>query len=290
MRPPSPTRSPLRRLRRRDLPGLRQRLRPGLQRGHAHAGPAAAAMTGPRDVPALVPARMLTEYAYCPRLFFLMWVDRLMADNADVAEGRRRHLRVDKPTGKVPPPGGDLKIARSVELGSEELGIIAKLDLLETTPGGTVTPVEFKKGRPAPAGGAWEPDTVQLCAQILLLRDHGYDCDYGYLYYAATHQRIQVEPTEELIDKTLAIVHAARTTAERLKPPPPLVASPNAPAARWWASASPTRSTPSASVAHPLLGGYWPPSPTASPCTSPSKAPWSASAAAALSSPARVSG
>jgi len=233
---------------------------------------------------------MLTEYAYCPRLFFLMWVDRLMADNADVAEGRRRHLRVDKPTGKVPPPGGDLKIARSVELGSEELGIIAKLDLLETTPGGTVTPVEFKKGRPAPAGGAWEPDTVQLCAQILLLRDHGYDCDYGYLYYAATHQRIQVEPTEELIDKTLAIVHAARTTAERLKPPPPLVASPNAPAARWWASASPTRSTPSASVAHPLLGGYWPPSPTASPCTSPSKAPWSASAAAALSSPARVSG
>ena len=26
-------------------------------------------------VPELVPARMLNEYAYCPRLFFLEWVD-----------------------------------------------------------------------------------------------------------------------------------------------------------------------------------------------------------------------
>ena len=27
------------------------------------------------EVPELVPARMLNEYAYCPRLFFLEWVD-----------------------------------------------------------------------------------------------------------------------------------------------------------------------------------------------------------------------
>lgn len=183
------------------------------------------------DVPRLVPARMLTEYVYCPRLFFLMWVDRLMADNADVAEGRRRHLRVDKPTGKVPPPGaGEIKLARSVELASDELGIIAKLDLLEAAPGAAaVVPVEFKKGRPAPAGGAWEPDTVQVCAQILLLREHGFDCDYGEIYYATTHQRVAVEPTDELVHKTLAVVAAARTTAERLRPPPPLVASPKCP-------------------------------------------------------------
>lgn len=39
------------------------------------------------ELPELVPARMLNEYAYCPRLFFLEWVDRLWASNADVAEG-----------------------------------------------------------------------------------------------------------------------------------------------------------------------------------------------------------
>lgn len=30
-------------------------------------------MTTIADVPELVPARMLNEYAYCPRLFFLEW-------------------------------------------------------------------------------------------------------------------------------------------------------------------------------------------------------------------------
>src|SRR5579875_1778888 len=47
------------------------------------------------EVPELVPARMLNEYAYCPRLFFLEWVDRLWDSNADVEEGNLRHRRVD---------------------------------------------------------------------------------------------------------------------------------------------------------------------------------------------------
>jgi len=46
-------------------------------------------------LPELVPARMLNEFVYCPRLFFLEWVDQLWAANADVAEGQRRHRRVD---------------------------------------------------------------------------------------------------------------------------------------------------------------------------------------------------
>ena len=84
------------------------------------------------DLPELVPARMLNEYAYCPRLFFLEWVDSLWASNADVAEGDRRHRRVDAGGGAAPlPADGELKAARSVELSSERLGIVAKLDLLE---------------------------------------------------------------------------------------------------------------------------------------------------------------
>ena len=55
------------------------------------ADPVAAA----ESVPPLVPARMLNEYAYCPRLFFLEWVDSLWASNADAAEGSRRHRRLD---------------------------------------------------------------------------------------------------------------------------------------------------------------------------------------------------
>jgi CRISP-associated protein Cas1 len=106
------------------------------------------------ELPELVPARMLNEYAYCPRLFFLEWVDSLWASNADVAEGDRRHRRVDAAGGAAPlPDDGELKAARSVELSSERLGIVAKLDLLEGA-GGVVTPVDTKKGHPAADGHA----------------------------------------------------------------------------------------------------------------------------------------
>jgi hypothetical protein len=105
----------------------------------------------------LVPARMLNEYAYCPRLFFLEWVDQLWAPSNDTAEGDRQHRRVDAGGGAAPlPDEGSVKAARSVELSSERLGITAKLDLLAGTDGGVV-PIDTKKGRPARDGGPGKP-------------------------------------------------------------------------------------------------------------------------------------
>lgn len=180
-------------------------------------------------LPELVPARMLNAYAYCPRLFFLEWVDQLWAANADVAEGLRRHRRVDAGGGAAPlPADGELKAARSLDLASERLGIIAKLDLVKRSDGGVV-PVDTKKGRPRSDGSPWEPDAVQVCAQILLLREHGYDCDYGEIFYAETRQRVVVEPTDELVNRTLVLVDQARATAARLQPPPPLESSSKCP-------------------------------------------------------------
>ena len=177
-------------------------------------------------LPELVPARMLNEFAFCPRLFFLEWVDRLWAPNADTAEGDWHHRRVDNGGGAAPLPGeGEVKAARSVELASETLGITAKLDLLEGVDGGVV-PVDTKKGRPSRGGGPWEPDAVQVCAQVLLLREHGYTVERGELYYAETKQRVPVEITPALVARTLEIVREARDVAMRLAPPPPLQSSP----------------------------------------------------------------
>jgi CRISPR-associated protein Cas1 len=178
------------------------------------------------ELPDLVPARMLNEYVYCPRLFFLEWVEELWASNADVAEGLRRHRRVDSGGGAAPlPTEGTVSAARSVELASEALGISAKLDLVEGV-GDGVVPVDTKKGRPRPDGSAWEADAVQVCAQVLLLREQGYRCERGEVYYAESRQRVVVEPTNELVNRTLAVVAAARETAARLQPPPPLDGSP----------------------------------------------------------------
>ena len=55
------------------------------------------------DLP-LLPARMLNEYQYCPRLSYLEWVQGEWAESADTVEGRHVHRRVDRPSGDLPPP------------------------------------------------------------------------------------------------------------------------------------------------------------------------------------------
>src|SRR5450759_4910782 len=53
-----------------------------------------------RELPDYLPARMVNEYAYCPRLFFYEWVEGLFAESVDTVEGAIQHKRVDaKATG-----------------------------------------------------------------------------------------------------------------------------------------------------------------------------------------------
>ena len=49
-----------------------------------------------------IPARMLNEFAYCPRLFYLEYVQREWAESADTLDGRFVHRRVDREQGAMP--------------------------------------------------------------------------------------------------------------------------------------------------------------------------------------------
>lgn len=181
------------------------------------------------DVPDLVPARMVNEFAYCPRLFHLEWVQRLFEHNADTAEGRWRHRAVDVTSGRMPlPDDGDVRRATSVELGSERLGLIAVIDIVEGDEG-VVRPVDVKKGRPPAHAPAWEPEQVQLCVQGLLLREHGYVCDEGEIYFAETRERRSIVFDDQLIERTLGLVRELRSVAVQDTAPPPLVDSPKCP-------------------------------------------------------------
>jgi len=180
--------------------------------------------------PELLPARMLNEFAYCPRLFYLEWVQSEFADNLDVVEGQFAHRRVEKEEGKVPEEPGEERIhAKSVYLSAPGVGLTAKLDLLEGE-GGTVVPVDYKKGEvPNIPEQSWEPERVQLCAQGLILRENGYRCEEGVLYYAASKQRVAIPFTEALVQRTLELRDQARATADARTLPPPLVDSPKCP-------------------------------------------------------------
>ena len=185
----------------------------------------------PTDPPPLVPARMVNEYQYCPRLAYLEWVQGEWADSADTVEGRHAHRRVnrDGETLRKPDELTEKLHARSIMLSSERLRLIAQMDLIESKRG-QVVPVDYKRGkRPHVKGGAYDPERVQLCAQGLILREHGYQCDEGVLYFVGSRERVRVAFDDELIATTMRAVEGLRDLVHRGSIPPPLEDSPKCP-------------------------------------------------------------
>jgi CRISPR-associated protein Cas1 len=183
-----------------------------------------------------IPARMLNEFIYCPRLFYYEFVEGVFVENADTLRGKALHMRVDQGTGALPEPKSpaakeptvaastpntpaetgcaskspdmpgeaaatprearalpapEVIHSRSVQMGSERLGVTAKMDLVESRTGGDdlfsateVCPVDYKAGAPregAEANELWDADKMQLGLQCLILRDNGYRCDEGVI-------------------------------------------------------------------------------------------------------------
>ncbi len=181
----------------------------------------------------LIPVRMLNEFAYCPRLFYLEWVQGEFAHSYDTLEGKFVHHRVDKESGRIAAADeleeAEKIHARSVSLSSDQLGIIAKLDIIEGD-SGELCPVDYKKGEvPANEHRSYEPERVQICAQALILRENGYCCNEGAIYYARSKTRIPVPITDELVSRTLQLLEQAKHTAQSSTIPPPLIDSPKCP-------------------------------------------------------------
>jgi CRISPR-associated protein Cas1 len=146
--------------------------------------------------------------------------------------------------------------SRSVQLGSQRLGVIAKMDLVEITNQAPiqiprpemqnepstpqteftselfaayeVCPVDYKAGAPKEgmdANELWDTDKMQLGLQALILRDNGYICKEGVIYYRATKQRVRLPIKPELETWILEQIAAARVVS-RQPIPAPLVNSP----------------------------------------------------------------
>jgi len=195
---------------------------------------AKATLRRPLELPQYLPARMLNEYVYCPRLFFYEWVEGVFAHSADTVEGALRHETLGEKSDALPPPdgGSDERIhARSVTLSSDKHGLTAVIDLVEGQ-GGRVSPVDYKHGAPRQSDGApeaWATDRVQVCVQALILREHGYRVDEAIVYYNQTKQRVRVPIDDTLVEATLQTVGDARRLVTSGRIPSPLVDSPKCP-------------------------------------------------------------
>ncbi len=200
---------------------------------------------------------MLNEFVYCPRLFYYEHVEGVFVHNADTRRGASLHTRVDAGAGALPPAvvgkdetqippaaaeAPEIIHSRSVSLGSERLGVTAKLDLVEIRRDDSlgsddlfaareVCPVDYKAGAPRAGEDGkeiWDADKMQLGLQCLLLRDNGYACREGIIYYRATKQRVRLELTPELENWVVAKIAEARAcTAGPI--PSPLLDSPKCP-------------------------------------------------------------
>src|SRR5579863_2577317 len=154
----------------------------------------------PRETaPDYLPARMVNEFVYCPRLFFYEWVEGVFRESADTLEGSAQHKRVDARPTELPAPvkseaESEERIhARSVTLSSERLKVIAKLDLVEAE-GTAATPVDYKHGAPREGKDGiemWPADRVQIALQAIVLRENGYECGEAVVFYQKTRQRVR---------------------------------------------------------------------------------------------------
>jgi len=54
------------------------------------------------QVPDCVPARMLNEFVYCPRLAYIEWVQCDFAPNFETEDGKYRHRAVEEEEGRLP--------------------------------------------------------------------------------------------------------------------------------------------------------------------------------------------
>lgn len=183
------------------------------------------------SIPDLIPIRMLNEHVYCPRLAYLEWSDQQWAANADTAGGSAIHRRVDRPRGIPPLPcaKSERPASTAVEIGSQRYGLVGRIDLLE--PGdSTVVPVEYKAGFPRKGPELlWDPERVQLCAQVLVLRDAGYDVPHAAVWFDGTRTRHEVAIDDKLVELTLASIADLRASVAADTAPPPLLDSPKCP-------------------------------------------------------------
>ena len=168
------------------------------------------------ELPDYIPLSYLNQYVYCPRRFWLMFVQGEMDINAVLLDGTQKHKRAHT-SGQSWHPDG--RIYSSVWVWSDVLRVAGIADFVQEYEEGDLIPLEHKRGRM----GKYLSDHVQLCAQALCLEEQtGQFVEYGEIFYWANRRRETVAFTEELRRKTSDTVDAIFSLLEAARIPDPI--------------------------------------------------------------------
>ena len=157
----------------------------------------------------------LHAWAYCPRLYYFQEVERIDAPDARVFAGRHLHAALEADED------GD---AVSVELASEPLGLVGKVDCLRRRDGSHL-PYEHKRGKPArdpdntpgrgrPTASRWS--RTRCCSK----RRSASPVPEGRVRYHAAGVTVRVPVDDQArADLTAAIADAQRLRESVDRPP-----------------------------------------------------------------------
>lgn len=139
-----------------------------------------------------LPLSLLNDFLYCQRRAALKAVEGWWGENVHTIRGDLAHEHADLPGYEV---AKGVKLLRALPVFSERLGLSGKCDIVERHSDGSLSPVEYKKGKRR----QFENDDAQLCAQALCLEEmFGRPVEHGAVFHAASKRRREVEFTAEL--------------------------------------------------------------------------------------------
>lgn len=162
----------------------------------------------------LLPLSAIQHFLFCERQCALIHLEQVWADNRFTAEGNLLHKNAhDGPDESRP----GLRITRSLNVVSHQLGLAGQCDIVEFHRDGRVIPIEYKRGKPK----AHRADEVQVAAQAIALEEMlGITIPHALIFYGKTRRRTEVSidsPLRELCRTLAGQLH--QLIDQRITPP-----------------------------------------------------------------------
>ena len=174
-----------------------------------------------------LPISAVQHYAFCPRQFALIYMEKQWVESYLTSSGRIMHNRVHDEN--IFEKKGDIIVMRGLALSSESLKVFGVADIVEYhiqkegvyLPGfkGRYAPypVEYKRGK----SKANDCDRLQLCVQCICLEEmHNIKISEAALYYGQPRRRETVSIDENLRIKAYKVCEEMHEIFESHITPP----------------------------------------------------------------------
>lgn len=154
--------------------------------------------------PKPIPLSALQHFLYCPRQCALIHNEQVWAENRFTAEGQLLHQKANEGPDEHRAHGS---ILRQLRVSSQKYNLSGICDIVEQGRDGSLTPVEYKRGKPK----SHRADEVQVCAQALCLEEmFQTTVTEGLIFYGKTRRRTPVKIDDNLRALTLQIIDGTR--------------------------------------------------------------------------------